>query len=125
MDYGQYEHLLFDRNDDGVLLITINRPEKFNATNERLHWELSRVWLDISDDDETRVAVITGAGKAFSAGGDLDLIDHQTKNYKAISAVMREASDIVYNIANCEKPVISAMMPDLSGRSKYFFREMG
>lgn len=109
MDYSSYEHLLFERRDDGILLITINRPEKYNATNERLHWELSRVWLDVSDDDEARVAVITGAGTAFSAGGDLDLIDRQTKSYAAIAAVMREASDIVYNIANCEKPVISAI----------------
>ena len=109
MDYSTYEHLLFERKNDGVLLITINRPEKYNATNERLHWELSRVWLDVDADGETRVAVITGAGKAFSAGGDLELIDRQTKNYAAIAGVMKEAADIVYNIVNCEKPVISAI----------------
>lgn len=109
MDYSTYEHLLFERKNDGILLITINRPEKYNATNERLHWELSHVWLDVDADDATRVAVITGAGKAFSAGGDLDLIDRQTKNYAAIAGVMKEAADIVYNIVNCEKPVISAI----------------
>ena len=109
MDYSRYEHLLFERRDDGVLLITINRPDKYNATNERLHWELSRVWLDVSDDDETRVAVVTGAGKAFSAGGDLDMIERQAGDFRAVAGIMREAGDIVYNIAGCEKPVISAI----------------
>ena len=50
MKYSEYQHLLFERKDDGILFITINRPEVLNATNNRLHWELSRVWLDIADD---------------------------------------------------------------------------
>ena len=109
MDYSRYQHLIFDRPQDGVLLITINRPERYNATDERLHWELSRVWLDVDDDPETRVAVITGAGKAFSAGGDLDMIAGQIGDFDKISAIMREASDIVYNIAGCSKPIVSAI----------------
>ena len=70
MDYKQYQHLLFERREDGVLLITINRPDKLNAANYRLHWELEHVWKDVEEDEETRVVVITGAGKAFSAGGE-------------------------------------------------------
>jgi enoyl-CoA hydratase len=108
-DYAQYKHLLFERKEHGILLITINRPEVYNATDERLHWELSRVWLDIGDDPQTRVAVITGAGKAFSAGGDLDMIEGYGKSLDKMAAVMKEAGDIVYNIANLEKPVISAI----------------
>ena len=109
MDYAKYQHLLFERRDDGILLITINRPEVLNATNERLHWELSKVWLDVGDDPETRVAVITGAGRAFSAGGDLTMIQRQYNNFREISGIMKEAGDIVYNIVNCEKPVVSAI----------------
>jgi enoyl-CoA hydratase len=108
-DYSQYQHLLFERKDHGILLITINRPEVFNATDARLHWELSRVWLDIGDDPETRVVVITGAGRAFSAGGDLDMIESYNKNINVISGVMKEAGDIVYNLTNLEKPVVSAI----------------
>src|SRR5258705_13286250 len=69
MDYTQYQHLTFERKANGVVLITINRPEVLNATNDRLHWELTQVWLTLDADDDARVAVVTGAGRAFSAGG--------------------------------------------------------
>lgn len=107
--YASYQHLLFERRDHGVLWITINRPERYNATNNRLHWELSKVWLDVGEDADTRVAVITGAGKAFSAGGDFELIEEQTGNFDRIVEVSKEAADIVYNIADCAKPIISAI----------------
>jgi len=107
--YEKYQHLLFERRDHGILWITINRPEHFNATNNRLHWELSKVWLDIGDDPDTLVAVITGAGQAFSAGGDFELIEEQIGNFNRIQEVAKEAADIVYNIADCPKTVISAI----------------
>ncbi len=108
-DYSQYQYLLFERQAHGILVITINRPEVLNATNARLHWELSRVWLDIGDDPETRVVVITGAGRAFSAGGDLDLIESYNHDLGVIQSVLKEAGDIVYNITNLDKPVVSAI----------------
>ena len=67
VDYSSYKDLVIQVND-GVALITINRPEKFNATDANLHNELSRIWVDIGSDNNVRVAVITGAGPAFSAG---------------------------------------------------------
>jgi enoyl-CoA hydratase len=109
MKYSEYQHLIFDRKDDGILCITINRPEVLNATNARLHWELSRVWLDIADDDATRVVVITGAGRAFSAGGDLDMIERMAGNAANVTKAMKEAGDIVYNMVNLDKPIISAI----------------
>jgi enoyl-CoA hydratase len=109
VDFADYRHLLFERRPNGVLLITINRPDRMNATDEVLHNELSRVWLDVSADTETRVAVITGAGRAFSAGGDLAMVQAQVGNFAKMAGVMKEAGDIVYNIIDCEKPVISAI----------------
>ena len=103
-DYSHYQHLLFTRHGHGILLITINRPEVYNATNARLHWELSRVWLDIADDPATRVVVVTGAGPAFSAGGDLDTIESFKGDIKGIAGTMKEAADIVYNIASLISP---------------------
>src|SRR5258707_9684604 len=109
MQYSEYQHLLFERKDDGILLITINRPEVLNAPNSRLHGELSRVWLDIADDDETNVIVVTGAGRAFSAGGDLDMIQNMAASAANIGKAMKEAGDIVYNMINLDKPIISAI----------------
>jgi len=109
MKYEEYQHLLFERHPDGVLLITINRPDVLNATNNRLHWELSRVWRDVDDDAETNVVVVTGKGRAFSAGGDLDMIDRMKGNHPNISQAMREAGDIVYSMIDCSKPIISAI----------------
>ncbi|OLL71427.1 Enoyl-CoA hydratase [Pseudonocardia sp. Ae168_Ps1] len=109
LDPSSYSQLLFERRDDGVLLITINNPEKYNATDEQLHGELARVWNDVARDDETRVAVITGAGKAFSAGGDLGMVERMAGDHERVSHMLTEMSDLVYNIINCEKPVVSAI----------------
>jgi enoyl-CoA hydratase len=106
--YDAYQHLIVEKQAS-IALITMNRPEVYNATNNRLHYELGRIWLDIGDDPEVRVAVITGAGKAFSAGGDLDMIETFLGDAAAIAHTMKEAGDIVYNIINLEKPVISAI----------------
>ena len=107
-DYSKYEHILFDIKD-GVALLTINRPDVYNATNFKLHNELSKVWLDLGNDDDVRVVVITGAGTAFSAGGDFDLIQESIGNAKVIAGTMEEARDIVHNMINLDKPVISAI----------------
>jgi enoyl-CoA hydratase len=109
MIYSDYRHLLFEKRANGIVLITINRPEVMNATNARLHWELGQVWLTLDADSEARVAIITGAGRAFSAGGDLALVDEMAGNAEAAARTMREASDLVYNLINLDKPVISAI----------------
>jgi enoyl-CoA hydratase len=109
MNFSDYQQLMFERQDNGVLLITINRPDKYNATDEQLHGELARVWSDVSTDPDTRVAVITGAGKAFSAGGDLAMVERMAGNHERVSHMLTEMSDLVYNIINCEKPIVSAI----------------
>jgi enoyl-CoA hydratase len=110
MNYTDFEFLKFDHKPNGVVLITINRPEVMNATNGRLHWELAKVWGVVNDDPKAKVVVITGAGdKAFSAGGDLNWITNMVGNAETINMVMNEASDIVYNVLACDKPVISAI----------------
>jgi enoyl-CoA hydratase len=107
--FSDYQQLLFERRDHGVLLITINNPEKYNAADEELHGELARVWNEVSRDPETRVAVVTGAGRAFSAGGDLAMVERMAGDHGRVSHMLGEMSDLVYNIINCEKPIISAI----------------
>ena len=110
MKYEDFQHIKFDRHPDGVLLATLNRPEFMNATNARLHWELTQVWAVVNDDPAVKIVVVTGAGdRAFSAGGDLAWIDEMVGNPEAVANAMKEASDIVYNILACEKPIISAI----------------
>jgi len=108
MDYSSYQHLLIEKKD-GIALLTINRPESLNSTNFRLHYELSKVWLNIAEDDEVRVALITGAGRAFSAGGDFEVVEKAQGNAEVVGQIMKEARDIVHNMINCDKPIISAI----------------
>jgi enoyl-CoA hydratase len=109
MDYGEYRHLAFDPKPTGVLLITLNRPDVLNATNERLHWELTQVWRTVDADPAVRVALVTGAGRAFSAGGDLGMVEATAGNPAAVARTLREAGDLVYNMLDLDKPVVSAI----------------
>lgn len=107
--FEKYEGLRFERKDNGVLWMIIDRPEAKNATTAGMHRALSRVWDDIDDDDATRVVVVTGEGDAFSAGGDIDWISGFVGDPKAVREVMREAGDVVYRMLRCEKIIISAI----------------
>ena len=109
MDFAGYEQLTFERREHGILLITLNRPEKYNAADEQMHGELARVWADVSQDPDTRVAVVTGAGKAFSAGGDLAMVERLAGSHERVAEMLSEMSDLVYNLVNCEKPIVSAV----------------
>jgi enoyl-CoA hydratase len=109
MDWSAYTRLTFDYPSDGVLLIKINRPDRLNAMDEVLHTELSRVWLDVDKDDACRAVVITGEGRAFSAGGDFEMVEATLGSYRVVSRLLKEAADIVHNITDCTKPIISAI----------------
>ncbi len=110
MKYNDFQFLDFDLKNNGVMLITINRPEVMNATNARLHWELTKTWGVVAEDENVKVVLITGAGdEAFSAGGDLEWITKMAGNSQEIAVAMKEAGDIVYNMLACEKPIISAI----------------
>ena len=109
MNYADFRHLTFESKPNGVLVVTINRPEVLNAANARLHWEFTQIWPVVDADPKTRVVVVTGAGKAFSAGGDLSLVEDMAGNPDALTRTMREASDLVYNMINLDKPVVSAI----------------
>ena len=80
-----------------------------NAVDAAMHRELADVWLAVDRDPETRVAIITGAGRAFSAGGSFDLIEELVDDYAVRTRVLREARDLVTNIIDCSKPIVSAI----------------
>jgi enoyl-CoA hydratase len=109
VEITDFEHLRFERRDDGVLLITIDRADALNATNAKLHGELADVWGVVDRDPQTRVVVVTGAGRAFSAGGDFELLQEQADNLDATLRAMEEARAIVYGMVHCDKPIVSAI----------------
>ena len=109
VDYASmFPSFRFDRPADGVLRLTLDAPG-LNAVSPDAHRELADVWLTIDRDPETRVAVIQGAGKAFSAGGSFELIDSITTDYAFRMRTLREARDLVLNVINCSKPIVSAI----------------
>jgi enoyl-CoA hydratase len=106
--YADFPDLTFDRPAGGVLRITLDGPG-LNATGPAMHRQLADVWLTVDRDVDTRVALLQGAGKAFSAGGSFELIEGAVSDYARRLQVMREARDLVLNVINCSKPIVSAM----------------
>ena len=106
--YDAFPGLTFDRPADGVLRITLDGPG-LNAVGPAVHRELADVWLTVDRDPDTRVALLRGAGKAFSAGGSFDLLGEMINDYSTRTRIMREARDLVFNVINCSKPIVSAI----------------
>jgi enoyl-CoA hydratase len=103
-----YPSLTFDRPSDGILRITLDGPG-LNAVSPDGHRELGEVWLDVDRDPDTRVAILRGAGKGFSAGGSFELIEEIMGDFDNRLHVLREARDLVFNVINCSKIIVSAM----------------
>ena len=96
-------------DDDGILDICIDTPGKLNAVDEGKHLALADVWKVVDTDPETRVVVIHGANGTFSAGGDMGMIEKIMNDFDYRANALREARDIVYNMINCSKVIISAI----------------
>ncbi|HVY14668.1 MAG TPA: enoyl-CoA hydratase/isomerase family protein [Rhodopila sp.] len=106
--YARYTRLRFDRPHPKVLRITMDNG-RMNAADDAMHAELAEIWRDVDRDGSVNAAIITGAGNVFSAGGDFKMIQSNIDDFHARTRQWREARDIVYNIINCSKPVVSAM----------------
>src|ERR687887_143334 len=110
MDYSEYRELRIRRLEPGILEIVMRAEEgKLSVTTARMHAEMARVWVDVDRDAETRVAILRGEGRGFSAGGDLKMVEEMTQDFAVRARVWREAKDLVYNLINCSKLVVSAM----------------
>jgi enoyl-CoA hydratase len=107
--YDRYRHVLLDRPHPRVLRITMSKPDRLNAIDQPTHLELAEIWRDIDSDPDTSAVIVTGAGRAFSAGGDLDMANDIASDFTKRSQGWKEARDLVYNLINCSKPIVSAM----------------
>lgn len=106
MKQQDYHAITFSRRGR-VLTLTMNRPDSLNAVNAVLHEELSRVFVDAAKDPESDVIILTGAGRAFCAGGDVDWMQDAIDDPDSFETTMAEAKAIVFSLIDCEKPTIA------------------
>ncbi|CAN5703854.1 MAG: enoyl-CoA hydratase/isomerase family protein [Iamia sp.] len=106
--YAKFPDLTFDRPADAVLRITLDAPG-LNAVGPAVHRQLADVWLAVDRDPDTNVALLCGAGKGFSAGGSFELLHQMIDDFAVRTRVLREARDLVFNVIECAKPIVSAI----------------
>jgi enoyl-CoA hydratase len=115
LDQSNYRHI-FLKHDERILTLVLNRPDALNCVDDELHRELARVFYDAADDSNSDVIVLTGAGNAFSAGGDIagmkKQIDGPMEPFVLESRIVR---GIVHGLLDCPKPVISKINGDAIG----------
>ena len=104
LDPSTYKEIQIEKRDNGVVLATLNRPDKLNAINGQMHMELAKLPREAEADDDTRVLVITGAGRAFTAGADFSGGEDFTSR-----RIAKEAREIVNQLLDCSVPVITAV----------------
>lgn len=106
---GAYPGLNVTLHDGGILEIVIDNQKTLNSVNDRGHRALADIWRDIDAAAGVRAVLIRGEGRGFSSGGDFELIEEMAGDFTALTRVWREARDLVYNVINCGKPIVSAI----------------
>lgn len=114
MKFDDYEAIAFERRGR-VLVIRLNQPDTMNAIDGRLHGELARVFRDVQTDEDADVIVLTGSGRAFSAGGDIDGMQRGVDHPEVFERIAREAKDIIYSQLDLEKPLICRLNGHATG----------
>jgi len=101
--------------DGPIRIITLNRPGNLNAVNDALHTGLARLWGRLSEDFEARAAVLTGAGRAFSAGGDFEYLEELSRDPVLRAKTIQHGRDLVLGLARCRVPVVAAVNGPAAG----------
>jgi enoyl-CoA hydratase len=114
MEFNKYKTIQFERRGK-VLEVTFNRPDKLNAVDEQMHAELATLFTDISNDPDSQVIVLTGAGRAFSAGGDIDWMQKMIDIPNSFEKTAREAKQIINTLLDCQKPIIAKINGHATG----------
>lgn len=92
-----------------IRIVTLNRPEARNAANQVLHRKVSRVWRYLDDDPEVRAVVLTGAGQAFCAGGDMDLFRALHSDHVTRRRIIDEAGRVAREMVAFSLPIVAAV----------------
>ncbi len=104
-----FPSLAFESPADGVLELVIANEGRQNSATEAMHRDLANVWRAIDAEAGVRAVIVRGAGEHFSSGGDFAMIERMIEDETTLLRVWREASDLVYNLVDCSKPVVSAI----------------
>jgi len=116
-DYSRYEFITVDKADK-LATVTLNRPDSLNAVNPQLHHELERIWVDLAEDADVNAILLTGAGKAFCAGGDVKGMASRAGKAEGRSRAMVSPAGgrrLVQNMLDVEQPIIGAINGDAVG----------
>ena len=123
MDYSEYQFIKVE-TVDRVATVTLNRPESLNAVNSRLHHELEQMWLDLAADPEVNAIILTGAGRAFCAGGDVKAMSSgsltsgdggKKSRFDRGPIAASNGRRLVENMLDVEQPIIGAINGDAVG----------
>ena len=108
-DYAHYTAFRAEMPHPGVLRLTLHRPERLNTLDRLGHQELADIWRQVHKDPKVRAVLLNAEGRAFSAGGDFSLVQELTEDFQARVRMWHEARELVHNILDCEKPIVSAI----------------
>jgi enoyl-CoA hydratase/carnithine racemase len=118
MNYEKYQYLKVEVDAEGICTVTMNRPDVLNAAGGPMHPELEKVWLDINDDERVKAVILTGAGRAFSAGGDLKGMAQRVgtpDNFRHALKAPANTRRLWQNILELQPPLIAAVNGDAMG----------
>lgn len=107
--YQHYTAFKADAPEPGVLRLTLNRPDRLNTLDKAGHGEIAEVWKQVHADERVRAVLLNAEGRAFSAGGDFSLVQELIDDFEARVRMWHEARDLVHNIIDCQKPIVSAI----------------
>lgn len=114
MEYQRYSNLIVEVQGR-IASVTMNRPEKLNAVDAAMHHELARIFVDLNEDQDVDVVVLTGAGRAFSSGGDIDWMQTMIDDPAQFEKTAREGKQIIFSILDCEKPIVAKLNGHATG----------
>jgi len=118
IDYSKYKFLTVNTDADGVCVLQMNDPDKLNAVGPHNHWELEHIWVDLARDESVKTIVFTGAGRAFSAGGDIKKMAERAQTEFGLKYALRVPQNtlrIFEHMMLCPQPIIAAVNGDAIG----------
>ena len=124
ISYDEFDFLSVEIGEDGVTVVTLNAPEKLNAVGPHNHWQLEDIWLKLARDERVKVIVLTGAGKAFSAGGDVKMMADRAQTEYGLKYALRVPINTlrIWNqLLDCPQPIIAAVNGDAIGLGTSLF----